>query len=83
MPIALPRTRIRGGVPVKRRKGAIVTYKEYAEQYGLGIDIIRWVFRHIRVTQYIGTEPVRYRISFKYSGRSVRCESQFFPTITL
>ena len=51
------------------------SYKEYAEQYGLGIDIIRWVFRHIRVTRYIGTEPVGYRISFKYSGRSVRCES--------
>lgn len=51
---------------MKRRKGSIVkSYKEYAEQYGLGIDIIRWVFRHIRVTRYIGTKLPCMKLGYK------------------
>lgn len=26
------------------------SYKTYAEEYGLDIEVVRWVFNHIRVT---------------------------------
>ena len=42
------------------------SYKTYAEEYGLDIEVVRWVFNHIRVTRYVMSEPIGYKIAFKY-----------------
>ena len=38
------------------------SYKTYAEEYGLDIEVVRWVFNHIRVTRYVMSEPIGYKI---------------------
>jgi hypothetical protein len=46
------------------------SYKTYAEEYGLDIEVVRWVFNHIRVTRYVMSEPIGYKIAFKYISAS-------------
>lgn len=46
------------------------SYKAYAEEYGLDIEVIRWVF-NIRVTRYVMSEPIGYKIAFTYLGQPV------------
>ena len=52
------------------------SYKTYAEEYGLDIEVVRWVFNHIRVTQYVMSEPIGYKIAFKYLGQPVHLSSE-------
>ena len=47
------------------------SYKTYAEEYGLDIEVVRWVFNHIRVTRYVMSEPIGYKIAFKFLGQPV------------
>lgn len=51
------------------------SYKTYAEEYGLDIEVVRWVFNHIRVTRYVMSEPIGYKIAFKYLGQPVHLSS--------
>lgn len=53
------------------------SYKAYAEEYGLDIEVIRWVFNHIRVTRYVMSEPIGYKIAFKYLGQPVHLSSEW------
>ena len=53
------------------------SYKTYAEEYGLDIEVIRWVFNHIRVTRYVLSEPIGYKIAFKYLGQPVHLSSEW------
>lgn len=53
------------------------SYKTYAEEYGLDIEVVRWVFNHIRVTRYVMSEPIGYKIAFKYLGQPVHLSSEW------
>lgn len=53
------------------------SYKTYAEEYGLDIEVVRWVFNHIRVTRYVMSEPIGYKIAFKYLGQPVHLSSNW------
>lgn len=53
------------------------SYKTYAEEYGLDIEVVRWVFNHIRVTRYVMSEPLGYKIAFKYLGQPVHLSSEW------
>lgn len=53
------------------------SYKTYAEEYGLDIEVARWVFNHIRVTRYVMSEPIGYKIAFKYLGQPVHLSSEW------
>ena len=48
------------------------SYKTYAEEY-----VIRWVFNHIRVTRYVMSEPIGYKIAFKYLGQPVHLSTEW------
>lgn len=53
------------------------SYKTYAEEYGLDIEVVRWVFNHILVTRYVMSEPIGYKIAFKYLGQPVHLSSEW------
>lgn len=46
-------------------------------KYGLDIEVVRWVFNHIRVTRYVMSEPIGYKIAFKYLGQPVHLSSEW------
>lgn len=59
------------------KKETMKSYKTYAEEYGLDIEVVRWVFNHIRVTRYVMSEPIGYKIAFKYLGQPVHLSSNW------
>ena len=62
-------------VHIEMKEKTMKSYKTYAEEYGLDIEVVRWVFNHIRVTRYVMSEPIGYKIAFKYLGQPVHLSS--------
>ena len=59
------------------KEKAMKSYKTSAEEYGLDIEVVRWVFNHIRVTRYVMSEPIGYKIAFKYLGQPVHLSMEW------
>lgn len=64
-------------VHIEMKEETMKSYKTYAEEYGLDIEVVRWVFNHIRVTRYVMSEPIGYKIAFKYLGQPVHLSSNW------
>lgn len=57
------------------------SYKTYAEEYGLDIEVVRWVFNHIRVTRYVMSEPIGYKIAVNLPDLTVGASVPFAEMI--
>ena len=53
------------------------SYKTYAEEYGLDIEVVRWVFNHITVTRSVMSEPLAYNIPFTHPVTPVHLSTEW------